>query len=86
MATPNPQNPVSGPAKPSEEDRAMAATLHECWVSFAKTGAPRCGSTAWPKYDPKTDQLMEFGSPSGVRPNFRKAALDAAQSAQSGAN
>ncbi|HEY8572344.1 carboxylesterase/lipase family protein [Phenylobacterium sp.] len=82
MARPNPANPVSGPAKPSEEDRAMAATMHACWVSFAKTGAPRCGTTPWPNYDPRTDQLMEFGSPSGVRTNFRKAALDAAQAAE----
>ena len=86
MATPNPNNPVSGPASPSDEDRAMAQTMHACWVAFAKTGTPRCGATPWPKYDPKTDQIMEFGSPSGVRANFRKAALDAAQSAQAGAN
>lgn len=86
MSTPNPANPVSGPAKPSDEDKAMAATVHACWVSFAKTGTPRCGLTPWPKYDPKTDQLMEFGSPSGVRTNFRKPALDAAQAAQPAAN
>ncbi|THD81743.1 MAG: carboxylesterase family protein [Phenylobacterium sp.] len=85
LSTPNPANPVAGPAHPSDEDRAMAATVHACWVSFAKTGAPRCGATAWPRYDPRTDQLMEFGSPSGVRTNFRKAALDAAQAAQPGA-
>ena len=85
MSVPNPANPVSGPAHPSDEDKAMAATAHACWVSFAKTGAPVCGSVAWPKYDPKSDQLMEFGSPSGVRTNFRKAALDAAQASEADA-
>ena len=28
-----------------------------------------------------SDQLMEFGSPSGVRTNFRKSELDAQQAA-----
>ena len=67
----------SANAGPSEEDKAMATLMHSCWVAFAKTGEPKCASgPAWPKYDPKTDQLMEFGSPSGVRTNFRKDALD----------
>ena len=65
----------------SEEDRAMATLLHGCWVSFAKTGTPTCGATPWPAYDPKSDPLMEFGSPSGVRTNFRKPHLDAQQAA-----
>jgi para-nitrobenzyl esterase len=82
MSTPNPANPVSGPAKPSDEDKAMAALVHTCWVSFAKSGTPKCGQTAWPRYDAKTDQLMEFGASSGVRTNFRKAAMDAAQQAE----
>ena len=55
----------------------MTVLMHSCWAAFAKTGEPKCASgPAWPKYDPKTDQLMEFGSPSGVRTNFRKDALD----------
>ena len=61
----------------SDEDRAMATLMHGCWVAFAKTGAPICGTEAWPAYDPKTDRLMEFGSPGGVRTNFRKTQLDA---------
>lgn len=58
----------------SDEDRAMAARMHGCWVAFAKTQAP-CAD--WPAYAPATDRLMEFGSPSGVRTGFRKAQLDA---------
>ena len=61
----------------SDEDRAMATLMHGCWVAFARTGAPKCGTDAWPAYDARTDRLLEFGSPSGVRTNFRKAQLDA---------
>ncbi|MBW8813531.1 MAG: carboxylesterase family protein [Caulobacterales bacterium] len=63
----------------TDEDKAMARLMHACWVSFAKTSVPTCGSEAWPAYDPKSDQLMEFGSPSGVRTHFRKSQLDAHQ-------
>ena len=65
----------------SDEDRAMATLMHACWVSFAKTSVPKCGPDAWPTYDTKTDQLMEFGARSGVRTNFRKTQLDAQQAA-----
>jgi para-nitrobenzyl esterase len=61
----------------SEEDKAMAALMHSCWVAFARTGEPKCASgPAWPKYTSASDQLMEFGSPAGVRTNFRKASMD----------
>jgi len=60
----------------SNEDKAMATLMHACWVSFAKTSAPKCAPDAWPAYDPAKDQLMEFGASSGVRSNFRKAQLD----------
>jgi para-nitrobenzyl esterase len=77
---------LAPPPPPTEEDKAMAVLMHSCWVAFAKTGEPKCASgPAWPKYDPKTDQLMEFGSPSGVRTNFRKQALDVATAAEPGA-
>lgn len=58
----------------SDEDRAMAARMHGCWVAFAKTQAP-CSD--WPAYSPESDRLMEFGSPGGVREGFREAQLDA---------
>lgn len=77
---------LAAPPTPSDEDKAMAALMHSCWVAFAKTGAPTCASgPAWPAYSPATDQLMEFGSPSGVRTNFRKEALDVATTAEPGA-
>jgi para-nitrobenzyl esterase len=63
----------------SAKDHEVATLMHACWVSFAKTGAPKCGSLAWPAYTPETDQLMEFGASSGVRTHFRKAQLDMQQ-------
>ena len=64
----------------------MNVLMHSCWVAFAKTGTPSCATgPAWPKYDAKTDQLMEFGVSSGVRTNFRKAELDKATAAEAGA-
>ena len=60
----------------SAKDQAVASLMHACWVSFAKTGAPKCGAEPWPAYDPAKDQLMEFGAASGVRTNLRKPQLD----------
>ncbi len=61
----------------SAKDQQVATLMHACWVSFAKTGAPTCGTEAWPAYTGASDQLMEFGATSGVRTHFRKAQLDA---------
>ena len=64
----------------SDEDKAMASLMHGCWAAFASTGRPDCPSgETWPAYDPKTDQLMEFGQTSGVRTRFRKPQLDATE-------
>jgi para-nitrobenzyl esterase len=60
------------------DDRALAGTMHSCWVAFAKTGVPTCtGAPAWPAYSPGGDRLMEFGLTTGVREHFRKSQLDA---------
>lgn len=61
----------------NEEDRRMAALMHGCWVAFAKTGEPKCGTEPWPAYDPAGDQLMEFGAETAVRTGFRNSMLDA---------
>ena len=57
----------------------MARLMHACWVTFAKTSVPACGPEPWPAYDPATDQLMEFGSPSAVEAHVRKPQLDAVE-------
>jgi len=66
-----------------DEDRKVAAFMHACWVSFAKTGRPTCeaGGRAWPAYDPETDELMEFTDPPAIRAHYRKPQLDAVAAA-----
>jgi len=61
----------------TDEDRAMEARMHECWIAFAKTGKPVCGGQDWPTISAKNDALMEFGTDSGVRTDFRKPRYDA---------
>jgi para-nitrobenzyl esterase len=67
-----------------DQDRAVAAFMHSCWVGFAKTGKPDCkGGPAWPAYTPQTDALVDFDSPSTVATHYRKPQLDAQQAAAS---
>jgi para-nitrobenzyl esterase len=49
----------SGEATP--KDLAVARTMQSYWLNFARTGDPNGpGLPAWPRYDPKADQLMLF--------------------------
>jgi para-nitrobenzyl esterase len=66
-----------------DQDRAVGAFMHACWVAFAKTGKPSCaaGGTAWPAYTPASDALMDFDSPPTIVAHYRKAQLDAQQAA-----
>ncbi len=62
----------------TEEDRAMTAMMHACWVSFIKDGQPSCpGAPPWPAYNRETDQLMELTAQPRVRSGFRARQLDA---------
>jgi para-nitrobenzyl esterase len=62
----------------SDEDRAMTRLIHGCWITFARTGVPDCeGAPSWPRYQPGTGQLMDFGETTVVRKHYRKAQLDA---------
>lgn len=61
----------------TEQDRAFAAMMSSCWISFAKTGAPVCDKgPAWPAFDEKDQRLMVFSPQSQVAPPPRQAALD----------
>ncbi len=62
-----------------DADRAVAAFMHSCWVSFAKTGRPTCQADgrAWPGYSATCDDLMVFDSPPRIAAHYRKAQLDA---------
>jgi len=42
-------------------DAAVAAAANAYWANFAKSGDPNGpGAVAWPRYDPKTDAIMDF--------------------------
>jgi para-nitrobenzyl esterase len=59
------------------EDRAVAATMHACWVAFARTGAPACaGVPAWPAYRADSDDVMDLDAMSVVRAHFDRPQLD----------
>ena len=70
-----------------DADRQVAAFMHSCWVSFAKTGKPVCGAgdPAWPAYDPTSDQLMRFDAPAAIVAHYRKGQLDAQEAVQAAA-
>ncbi|HEY1751178.1 MAG TPA: carboxylesterase family protein [Caulobacteraceae bacterium] len=70
-----------------DKDRVAATFMHACWVGFAKTGKPTCQAAgrAWPAYAPQTDELMEFTSPPMIVQHYRKAPLDAQETAQGAA-
>ena len=46
-----------------DTDRQVGATLHACWIAFARTGTPSCpGAPAWPLYTRGADRQMVFGT------------------------
>ena len=52
------------------EDQALATTMSDMIVSFAKTGVP---SADWPAFDPKRPRLMRLGTDKGIIdwPNYK---------------
>jgi para-nitrobenzyl esterase len=77
MIVPNYASEIQDP------DRQVAAFMHSCWVSFAKTGKPVCGTgdPAWPPYQPGSDRLMQFDAAPAIVAHYRKPQLDAQQAA-----
>jgi len=59
-------------------DEAAAKAMHKYWVAFAKTGKPEpAGEPAWPAYNAKTDQIMDFTNSGPVAgPDPWKARMD----------
>jgi para-nitrobenzyl esterase len=61
-----------------DRDRKMTRLMHECWVSFARTGIPRCdGAPEWPRYRRSEDAIMEFTDTPVIRRGLRGQQLDA---------
>jgi len=60
------------------DDRKIGDAAIAYWTAFAKTGDPgSAGGPAWPRYDPATETVMEFGV-GGPKPQpaFHKQSLD----------
>lgn len=63
-------------------DKAEVATVHGCWVAFAKTGVPSCpGAPAWPAYTKDGDTLMNFAAPNATAKGFDKGIYDVLEQA-----
>lgn len=61
-----------------EEDRKMTSIVHECWMSFVKTGKPHCpNAPEWPPYARDTDQLMELNLHPKIVTGYRAEQLNA---------
>ena len=65
------------------DDAKIAQAMHAYWVAFARTGDPGgAGGLAWPRFDASSEPVLEFGADGvRVRPEFRKARLDAVAAA-----
>ncbi len=65
----------------SPEDEAIAAAVNAYWTAFARTGNPNGESRpAWPAYDARSDQLMDFSTAGPTAgPDPWKARLDLVQ-------
>lgn len=75
---PKPLDPGAGT---TAYDSTLAAAMSDYWVAFATSGDPNGPPTAgkwpkWPKYDPKTDALLEIGPQIAARTDFKRAVYD----------
>ena len=70
--------PLIGELFVDQDDTTMTTILHQCWLSFAKTGVPECPhAPAWPRYNRAADQLLELKVHPEVRTGYRAQQLDA---------
>ncbi|MFI4965805.1 MAG: carboxylesterase/lipase family protein [Caulobacterales bacterium] len=64
-------------------DHRISDAMTAYWAAFAKASDPdSAGGVAWPRYDPATEAVLEFGA-DGVkaRPHFHQATLDLVEQA-----
>jgi para-nitrobenzyl esterase len=58
-------------------DKQLGEVISSYWVNFARTGDPNgAGTTTWPIYDPKKDDVLEFGDQVSVRLRVNADGLD----------
>ncbi|MBI5722953.1 MAG: carboxylesterase family protein [Planctomycetes bacterium] len=70
-------NNYSSALKATDVDRELCKAMMGAWIQFAKTGDPnREGLPAWPTYDAKTDQHLEFGDKIEAKSGLYKEACD----------
>ena len=75
---PKPLQPSAGT---TSYDATVADAMSDYWVAFASAGDPNAAPARgkwprWPKYDPKTDALLEIGPEISARANFKRAVYD----------
>jgi len=75
---PKPLQPGAGT---TSYDATVADAMSDYWVAFASAANPNAAPAkgkwpVWPKYDPKTDALMEIGPDIAARTNFKRAVYD----------
>ena len=73
--------PLLGSAGTTAYDATVADAMSDYWVAFASAGDPNAAPARgkwprWPKYDPKTDALLEIGPQIAARTDFKRAVYD----------
>lgn len=67
-----------------DKDKAMSNIMHECWISFIKTGKPSCPRAPnWPEYNRDDDQVMELTLSPRILTGYRAQQLDAQEAHRS---
>ena len=62
-----------------DADKQLGELISTYWVNFARTGDPNSAggnATTWPIYDPKKDDVLEFGDQVAVRARINAEGLD----------
>jgi para-nitrobenzyl esterase len=75
---PHPLQPSAGSAA---YDSTLANAMSDYWVAFATSGDPNGPPTAgklphWPRYDSRTDSLLELGPEIAARTLVKRASYD----------